>query len=127
MVIGAWSAPHCAGLAANHGVSFTVFSSTKVANAWSVLAMGARGVRAWRPAPVMQGSSPPFRPTRSQRSGDRESRSHDATALLAPGLSALARHFRLCGAQRPRNVKTWANFWLLRRRAFNGDSVLETQ
>ena len=36
--------------------------------------------------------------------GDQEPHSYDATAFLTPKLSASARYFRLCGAQRPRNV-----------------------
>jgi hypothetical protein len=105
MAIGARSAPLCAGLAGNHGVSFTAISILKVANAWSVAAMDARGVRArMARSSAMQGGGLPFRPTRSHCSGDQEPRSHDATAFLAPGLSAPVRYFRLCGAQRPRNV-----------------------
>ena len=46
MAIGAWPAPLCAGLAGNHGVSFMAIPSLKVANAWSVAAMDARGVKA---------------------------------------------------------------------------------
>jgi len=105
MAIGARSAPLCAGLAGNHGVSFTAISSLKVANACYFAAMDACGVRA-RMAPSSRdaGVGLPFRPTRSQRSGHREPRSHDATAFFAPGLSASARYLRLCGAQRPRNV-----------------------
>ena len=59
------SAPLCAGLAGNHGVSFTANSSLKVANAWSVASMDARGVRA-RMAPSSRdaGVAPPF-PTRA--------------------------------------------------------------
>ena len=96
MAIGARSAPLCAGLAWNHGVSFTAISSLKVANACYFAAMDACGVRA-RMAPSSRdaGVGLPFRPTRSQRSGDREPRSHDATAFFAPGLSASARYFRL--------------------------------
>ena len=105
MAIGVRSAPLCAGLAGNHGVSFTAIAVVEFSNALSVPAMGARGVRArMARSSVMQGVGLPFRPTRSQRSGEREPRSHDATAFLAPRLSASARYFRLCGAQRPRNV-----------------------
>jgi hypothetical protein len=105
MAIGARSAPLCAGLAWNHGVSFTAISSLKVANACSFAAMDACGVRA-RMAPSSRdaGVGLPFRPTRSQRSGDQEPRSYDATAFLTPELSVSARYLRLCGAQRPRNV-----------------------
>jgi len=71
MAIGAWSAPLCAGLAGNHGVPFAAIYSLKVANASSVAAMDARGVRArMARSTVMQGVGLPFRPTRSQRSGD---------------------------------------------------------
>jgi len=71
MATGAWSAPLCAGLAGNHSVSFTAISSVKVANAWSVGAMDARGVRVrMARSTVIQGVGLPFRPTRSQRSGD---------------------------------------------------------
>ena len=66
--------------------------------------MDARSVRA-RMAPSSRdgGAGLPFRPTR-QRTGDLEPCSDDATAFFARGLSAAARYFRLCGAQRPRNV-----------------------
>jgi len=105
MAIGAWSAPLCAGLAGNHSVSFTAIAGVELSNALSVGAMDARGVRArMARSSAMHGAGLPSRPTRSQRSGDREPRSHDATALLSPGMSASARYFRLCGAQRTRNV-----------------------
>ena len=98
MAIAAWSAPLCAGLAGNHGVSFTAVSILKIGNVWSVAAMDARSVRA-RMAPSSRegGAGLPFRPTRSQRSGDQEPRSHDATTFLVPGLSAPVTYFRLCG------------------------------
>ena len=105
MAIAAWSAPLCAGLAGNHGVSFTAISSLKVANACYFAAMDACGVRA-RMAPSSRdaGVGLPFRPMRSQRSGDQEPHSYDSTACLTPELNASARYLRLCGAQRPRNV-----------------------
>ena len=71
MAIGAWPAPLCAGLARNLGVSFSAISSIKVANVWSVAATDARGVRVrMARSTVMLGVGLPFRPTRSQRSGD---------------------------------------------------------
>jgi len=71
MAIGAWSAPLCAGLAGNHGVSFTAIAGIELPNAPSVPAMDARGVRVrMARSTVMQGVGLPFRPTRSQRSGD---------------------------------------------------------
>ena len=129
MAIAAWSAPLCAELAGNHGVSFTVISSLRVANAWSVAAMDVRGVRA-RMAPNSRdaGGRPPL-PTHALPTlrGPRASFSRcDRIFCARSECVGKVLPSRWCAAAEGRQCHTWANFWLLRRRAFYGDSVMET-